>query len=413
MLESEKFESNVRNYCRHFPKVFTKAKLCKMYTPEGEEYLDFFSGAGTLNYGHNNEYIMERIINYIKDDGILHALDMYTTAKCDFIKKFQDCILAPRNYNYKMMFCGPSGTNANEAALKIARKYTGRKNVIAFMGAFHGMSLGSLALTSSLFARNGAGVQLENTIFVPYCRKGFDSLEYIKMILNDDHSGIEKPAAIFVETVQCEGGVQVADFEWLKELDKICKENHILLVCDDIQVGCGRTGTFFSFEQAGIEPDMVTLSKSISGGGLPMSLLLLKPEIDCLEPGEHSGTFRGNQLAFIGASAAIDYAIEHKLWDKVQNDEKYVKEYIEQNILPINNKIQYRGKGLIFGIDFSNFNNEKLTDEISKECFANGLIIELAGRKDSVLKIIPPLIISRDELTAGLNIIKKSIQACV
>ncbi len=413
MTESERYESNIRNYCRDFPKVFTRSKLCKMYTAENEEYLDFFCGAGALNYGHNNDFIMERIVDYIRSDGITHALDMYTAAKCDFIKKFQDYIVKPRGYEYKMMFCGPTGTNANEAALKIARKYTGRKNVIAFMGAFHGMTVGSLSLTSSLAARRGAGIQLENTTFIPYCRNDFDSLGYIRMILNDDHSGIEKPAAIFVETVQGEGGVQVADFGWLKELAELCKEYQILLVCDEVQVGCGRTGTFFSFEQAGIEPDMVVMSKSISGSGLPMALVLLKPEIDCLTSEEHSGTFRGNQLAFIGASAAIDYSIEHKLWDKVKDDEQYIKEYIKENILPISPKIQCRGRGLIFGIDFSNFDDKKLADCISKECFRRGLIIELAGRNNSVLKVMPALIIRRDEFMAGLEIIRKAIQACI
>ncbi|SUY47141.1 2,4-diaminobutyrate 4-transaminase [Clostridium putrefaciens] len=413
MTESEKYESNIRNYCRYFPKVFTKSKLCKMYTGENEEYLDFFCGAGALNYGHNNDYIMEQIVDYIKNDGITHALDMYTTTKCDFIKKFQDNIIKPRGYEYKMMFCGPTGTNANEAALKIARKHTGRKNVIAFMGAFHGMTLGSLSLTSSLTARRGAGVQLENTTFIPYCRNDFDSLGYIRMILNDDHSGIEKPAAIFVETIQGEGGVQVADFRWLKELAELCKEYQILLVCDEVQVGCGRTGTFFSFESAGIEPDMVVMSKSISGSGLPMSLVLLKPEIDCLTSEEHSGTFRGNQLAFVGASAAIDYAIEHKLWDKVKDDEQYVKGYIEENILPISPKIQYRGRGLIFGIDFSDFDDKRLVFRISQECFKRRLIIELSGRDDSVLKVMPALVIHRDELMAGLEIIRKAIQVCI
>ncbi len=405
----EENESNVRYYCRRFAKEFAKAKMSKMFTADGAEYIDFFSGAGTLNYGHNNEYIVNKIIEYLKNDGIIHALDMYTSAKIDFIHKFQNKILIPRQYDYKMMFCGPSGTNANEAALKIVRKYTGRKNVIAFMGAFHGMTLGSIALTSSSFARRGAGVQLDNTIFIPYYGADIDSLKYLEMILEDDHSGIEKPAAIFLETVQGEGGVNVADYKWIAELYDICKKNQILLVCDEVQTGCGRVGTFFSFEKAGIQPDIVTLSKSISGCGLPMSLLLLKPEIDCLDAGEHNGTFRGNQLAFVGASAAIDYVIENDVWKKVLNNERYIKAYLEQEILSIDSKIQCRGRGMIWGIDFGGF-EEKTCNEISKKCFENGVIIETSGRRGSVLKILPPLVINREELTAGLNVIKKTIE---
>lgn len=408
MLITEENESDVRYYCRHFAKEFGKAKMCKMFTTDGREYIDFFSGAGALNYGHNNEYIIARIIDYLENDGILHALDMFTEAKKEFINNFNSKILVPRNLYYKMMFCGPSGTNANEAALKIARKYTGRQNVIAFMGAFHGMSLGSLALTSSLFSRGGAGVHLENTTFIPYYGSNFDSLRYIEMLLEDDHSGIEKPAAVFLETVQGEGGVKVADYRWIVDLYELCKKHQILLVCDDVQVGCGRTGTFFSFEKAGIQPDIVTLSKSISGCGLPMSLLLLKPEIDCLSAGEHNGTFRGNQLAFVGASAAIDYVVENNLLEKVSMDEIYIKKYVESEILSIDPKIQYRGRGMIFGIDLEKF-DEGLADEISKKCFLNGLIIETSGRKGCVLKIMPPLVISREELTEGLNILIKAI----
>lgn len=409
ILNAEENESNVRYYCRHFTKRFERAKGCNIFTVDGEKYIDFFSGAGALNYGHNNDYIMSAIVDYIRNDGIVHALDMLTNAKKEFLENFRNKILIPREYIYKLMFCGPSGTNANEAAAKVARKYTGRKNVLAFMGAFHGMSLGSLALTSSHFARGGAGVQLENTTFIPFCGSGFDSLKYIEMFLEDDHSGIEKPAAIFFESVQGEGGVNVADYKWIADLYELCKRNQILLVCDDVQVGCGRTGTFFSFEKAGIEPDIVTLSKSISGCGLPMSLLLLKPEIDCLVAGEHNGTFRGNQLAFVGACAAIDYSIEYNLWEKVSADEIYIKKYLEQEILSISSKIQCRGRGLIWGIDFGEF-DEGLADKISKNCFLNGLIIETAGRKGCVLKLMPPLVISREELTTGLDIIKNAIK---
>lgn len=408
---NEMYESNVRSYCRSFPVTFSKAKLDKLYTKDNVEYLDFFSGASALNYGHNNDAIIGDIIKYLQSDGIMHGLDMYTEAKEEFIKTFVDDILKPRNLEYKLMFCGPTGTNANEAALKIARKHTKRQNVFAFMGAFHGMTMGSLALTSSLFDRGGAGTMLNNVTFMPFPFREFekiDTIAYMENILTDDHSGIEKPAAIILETVQAEGGVIVADAEWLRRLRKLCDDYDILLIADEIQVGCGRTGTFFSFERAGIVPDIITMSKSISGCGLPMSLLLMKPELDCLKPGEHNGTFRGNQLAFVGAKAAIKYAIESDLWANVKEKGKIVDNYIEQEILTMYPKLKHRGIGLIHAIDFTEI-REGLSRLVSAECFKHNLVIECSGRKGNSLKLLPALIISEKDLYDGLQIIKDAI----
>lgn len=412
----DEYESEVRSYCRHFPVLFERAKMSNLITKDGEEYLDFFSGAGALNYGHNNEMIISAIMDYLNNDGIIHGLDMYTTAKLSFMKYFEEKILFPRKLDYKMMFCGPTGTNANEAAMKLARKYKKRNNIFTFMGAFHGMTLGSLSLTSNSQFRTGTGVAFGNATFFPYydsLGSKLDTLEYMEMVLNDDHSGVEKPAAIFVETIQAEGGINVASNEWLRRLRHLCDKYDILLVIDDIQVGCGRTGSFFSFEGAGIVPDIVTLSKSISGSGLPMSLLLMKREIDCFEPGEHNGTFRGNQLAFVGARASIEYAINNRLWEKTKCDGIFVREYIEKNILSCSELLSCRGKGLIFGIDFGRFEDDKMAERVANECFKNKLIIEIAGRKDCVLKIMPPLIVSRDDLTMGLEIIREAIIECI
>jgi len=412
MNMNERYESKVRSYCRSFPVSFARAKMAKMYTSDGREYLDFFSGAGALNYGHNNEEIINKLVKYIENDGIMHSLDMYTDAKTEFIQTFVEKVLKPRNLNYKLMFCGPTGTNANEAALKIARKVKKRQNIFAFMGAFHGMSMGSLSATSSRFSREGAGTMLNNVTFMPFpygvCKE-FDTINYIENVLTDDHSGIDKPAAIILETVQAEGGVIIAEVEWLKRLYKLCEKHDILLITDEIQVGCGRTGNFFSFERAEIVPDIVTLSKSISGCGLPMSLLLLKPELDCLRPGEHNGTFRGNQLAFVGAKAAIEYAITNNLWDCVKTKEVITNEFIKDDIIELNKKIIHRGIGLIHALDFSEFDEDDISKCVAKECFKRNLIIECAGRRGTVLKILPPLIITEQELYKGLDIIRDSI----
>ncbi|OPA80594.1 diaminobutyrate--2-oxoglutarate transaminase [Paenibacillus selenitireducens] len=405
-------ESNVRSYCRSFPKVFGKAKMCEMYDEDGQRYLDFFSGAGALNYGHNNPYIKDSLMNYLETDGILHALDMFTEAKRTFLDIFKEYVLNPKGYDYKVMFCGPTGTNSVEAAVKLARKVKGRETIFAFSGAFHGMTLGSLSLTSNIELRKGAGIPLNNVVFMPFpygFNASFDTIGYIENILNDDHSGIEKPAAIIVETIQAEGGVVVASSDWLKRLRDMCDQHDILLICDEIQVGCGRTGTFFSFERAGIVPDLVTLSKSISGLGLPMSLLLFKSEYDIWNPGEHNGTFRGNQLAFVCGSAALEYMYKEDLLNAVKIKEEFLVNFIEHEILSSYPLLKYRGKGLIYGIDFSRVPEKDVCFKVARKCFERGLIIERAGRNDSVLKILPPLVITLAELKEGLSKVKESI----
>lgn len=408
-------ESKVRSYSRSFPVVFEKAKMATLYDVNGNAYIDFFAGAGAMNYGHNNPEIKASLIEYLENDNILHGLDMYTKAKAEFIETFVEKILKPRKLEYKLQFCGPTGTNAVEAALKLARKNTGRSNVIAFMGSFHGMSLGSLSVTSNVDDRAGAGLALHDVTFVPYPEGGkynIDTMNYLKTLLSDDHSGCSLPAAIILETVQAEGGINVAPVKWLKELEKLCHEKDILLIVDDIQVGNSRCGTFFSFERAGIKPDMITLSKSISGAGLPMSLLLIREDLDIWKPGEHNGTWRGNQLAFVAAKEAILYNVNHNLNKEVIRKGKIVTDYIEKEILPISKKITYRGIGLVYAIDFSEFPTDT-AKKISAKCFEKGLVIERCGRNSTSVKILPPLVIEDDLLLQGLEIIKKSIKEVI
>ncbi len=405
----EKTESQVRSYCRKYPVEFNKAKNAELFSVEGERYIDFLAVAGSMNYGHNNPEIKAKIVEYLSEDNIINALDMYTAAKEEFLRTFEEKILEPRNLNYKVMCCGPTGTNANEAALKLARKNTGRTNVIAFSGAFHGMTLGSLAMTTDRTSREGASLPLTNVTFVPYDGT-LDSIAYLKWLLEDDHSGVEKPAAIFLETLQAEGGINVASVEWLQEVRRICTENDILMVCDDIQVGIGRTGTFFSFERAGIQPDMVVLSKSISGFGMPMALLLIRPDLDIFRPAEHNGTFRGNQLSFIGGTAGINYFIEHHLDEEVRRKGAIVEKFIQEEIMPLDSRLSYRGMGLMWGIDFGAV-NPALALEAVHEAFDRHLICEVAGRKDGVLKLMPPLTIEDEVLKEGLAVIKEAVIA--
>ena len=405
----EEKESQVRSYCRKYPVVFDHALNAEMFSNKGERYIDFLSVAGSMNYGHNNPEIQKAIIDYLSQNRIINALDMYTIAKAEFLETFNKQILEPRNMNYRIMCCGPTGANGVEAALKLARKNKKRTGIIAFGGAFHGMSLGALAITTDRISREGGGIPLENVNFIPYDgTRNFDSLAYLRWALEDDHSGIDKPAAIILETIQAEGGINIATAEWLRGIRRICTEHDILMIVDDIQVGNGRTGTFFSFENAGIVPDMVILSKSISGFGIPMALLLIKPEYDIFRPAEHNGTFRGNQLGFVGATAGIDYYVKHLLDEEVKRKGKIIEDYLFREIKVIDNEIIIRGKGMIWGLDFSTI-DPKYALDLVHQSFNRGVICEVAGRKDSVLKIMPPLTIEDEVLIEGLDIIKKAI----
>lgn len=407
----EQYESEVRGYCRSFPAVFSSAKGAWMTDTSGQRYLDFFAGAGVLNYGHNPERIKQPLVRYLLGDGITHTLDMYSEAKQRFIQRFNDVILKPRGLDYKFQFPGPTGTNAVEAALKLARKVTGRQTVVNFTNAFHGMTLGSLAVTGNSFKRAGAGVPLHHTAAVPfegYLGEDVDTLEYLEAMLLDNGSGMEVPAAVIVETVQAEGGVNVASNEWLRRLREVTQKHEILLIVDDIQVGCGRTGGFFSFEDAGIKPDIVTLSKSLSGYGLPLALVLFKPELDVWSPGEHNGTFRGHCPAFVTATAALDFWQDKGLENDVRRKEKLVRQSLEQMVEDLGVQASVRGRGLIWGVEFA---DRDLAEKISQACFERSMIIETAGIDGQVLKLLPSLTIDDSDLQKGLEIIAQSAAA--
>ena len=408
----EEKESNVRSYCRKFPVVFEKAKGSKMYDQDGNEYLDFFCGAGSINYGHNNPFIKEKVVEYLLNDGIVHSMDMYTVSKGNFIEYFQEKVLKPRGLDYKIMFTGPTGTNANEAALKLARKVTGRSNVWALMGAFHGMTLGTLALTTEAAARKGAGMPLGCVTHIPApgLFPGLDTIAYMEHLINDDHSGVEKPAAIMLEAIQAEGGVNIMPFEWMQQVREFCTKHDILLILDEIQTANCRTGKFFSFEWSGIKPDIVTVAKSIGGMGMPFALTLLRPDLDIFSPGEHNGTFRGFQLATVAGRAGLEFMLENHIEDEVVRKSKLVEEFLKTELPKVSDKLTYRGLGLMWGIDFSAYPSGT-AKKASQECFKRGLVIELAGSDDCVLKPMPALITSDEDLMRGFKIIIEAIKA--
>ena len=410
MKTIRRLESEVRSYSRSFPVLFEKAKDAFLFDAGGTRYIDFFAGAGTINYGHNNEYMKRKIFDYLENDGIVHGLDMATVAKEELLLKMEATLFKPKNLDYKVQFTGPTGTNAVEAALKLARMVKKRSNIISFTNGYHGLTMGSMSVTANAYYRDEAFINRSDVSFMPYdgyLGKHVNTAKYLRRFLEDNSSGVDIPSAIILETVQGEGGIRVAGDEWLREVEKICRDFDILLIVDDIQVGNGRTGHFFSFEKSGIKPDIVTLSKSFSGFGLPMSVVLFRRDRDIWKPGQHTGTFRGNNLAFICASVALDY------W----KDDRFSKEIFRKGKILHKrlNKIsakypqlhtEVRGRGFVYGMGLS---TGEIAKKILTECFHNKLILESAGARNNVIKFLAPLTITDEVLEEGLDILERSI----
>jgi diaminobutyrate-2-oxoglutarate transaminase len=405
----ERLESQVRSYSRAIPRQFGRATDVWMYDDQGGRYLDFLSGCSTLNYGHNHPVLKQALLDYISSDGIAHGLDLHTEAKAAFLGTFESVILKPRGLSYRVMFTGPTGTNAVEAALKLARKVTGRQHVIAFTNGFHGMTLGALACTGNAGKRGGAGVPLTHVSHHPY--DGYhgpdvDTANMLDALLSDKSSGLDAPAAILVETVQGEGGLNVASPRWLRKIAAIAKRHGALLIVDDIQAGCGRAGGFFSFEDAGIKPDIVTMAKSLSGMGLPFALTLVRPEFDQWAPGEHNGTFRGNNHAFVTATAALRH-----FWSDgtFASDIKRRGELLRRKLdkMALEYGLSTRGTGMMRGLDVR---SGELAAQITRKAFQRGLIIETSGPEDEVVKILAPLVIDDAVLAAGLDLLDGCIR---
>lgn len=403
-------ESASRSYCRGFDTVFTSAKGSEMFDQNGRGYIDFLAGCSSLNYGHNDPDMKQALIAHLDTDGVAHGLDMHTAAKAKFLEVFERFVLQPREMDHRVMFTGPTGANAVEAAMKIARKVTGRSNVIAFTNGFHGVTQGALAATGNSYHRGGAGVTLNNVTRMPfdgYLGKSCDTADFLEAMLKDRSSGMDAPAAILLETVQGEGGLNTASASWLQRVAILAQEAGALLIVDDIQAGCGRAGGFFSFEEAGIRPDIVTLAKSISGFGLPMGLVLVRPEHDVMGPAEHNGTFRGNTHAFVTATVAIE-----KYWsdETLQQDIARRSDIILQGLERLAEMVpgaRLKGRGMMRGVDVR---CGDLAGKICARAFEQGLIIETSGSEDQVVKVLAPLTTPDEMLQRGLTILINAAQ---
>jgi diaminobutyrate-2-oxoglutarate transaminase len=378
-----------------------------LYDIAGNKYLDFLAGAGALNYGHNDPDMKQALADYILSDGIAMGLDFYFEAKTNFIKAFDELILKPRKLAYKLQFVGPTGTNAVEAAIKLARKVTGRANIVSFTNGYHGCTLGSLAATGNVNYRTGSQGALSQVYRALYDNyiDGVDTADVLDRMMSDPSAGFDNVAGIILEGIQGEGGLSTASPGWARKIQAIAHKHGAVLILDEVQTGCGRSGTFFSFEGLGIRPDIVTMAKSISGFGLPMAIALIRPDLDIWLPGEHTGTFRGNAHALVTATVALrKFWSNSQLSDHVKRSETHVAERLGR--LAVRHGLLRKGRGMMQGLRLL---DGEMAAEVQSLCLERGMLIENCGPYGEVMKIFAALTIPPDALDEGLSIFEDAV----
>ena len=403
----EELESNVRYYCRRWPAVFSTARGSTITDEHGVSYLDFFAGAGALSYGHNNPIFVEVAIDHLRAGKVLHSLDTFTVEKRRFLEALQRHILIPRQLDMVVQTVGPTGATAVEAALQLAQRITGHRGVVGFAGGYHGMTYRAASISASLAGRE-TSAHLKDFVALPYVENvSDDDLELLERTLRGDVNG-QRIGALIIEATQGEGGARPFDPAYLRAIREQCRELGVLVIADEVQAGVGRTGPFFSFEGTGLDPDIVCLSKSISGLGLPMAINLVRRELDAWTPGEFSGTFRGNNLAFATSAAMLEtYWADCNLEKGTESRGHVVRSTLEELAREFGQgTFKVRGNGLLQGLDVA---DTELASDISKAAFDRHLIVETCGAGDTTVKMLPPLVIDEDELTDGLARLADSV----
>ena len=431
ITRQELTESNARSYPRKFPFAIAKAKGSWVTDVEGNKYLDFLCGAGTLALGHNDSEINQTMVDLLTGDAPLHTLDLTTPVKDKFVHTLLSLLPGELKDNAKVQFCSPSGTDAVDAALKLCKTATGRTSVIAFQGGYHGMGHGALALTGNLTAKNKVHGLMPDVHFFPYpysyrCPFGLGgeagvkaACTYFEHVLKDPESGITKPAAVIIEPIQGEGGVIPAPVEFLQTIRRVTQELDIPMIVDEIQCGIGRSGKFFAFEYAGIVPDVILASKAI-GGSQPLSVVIYNKKLDKWEQGAHAGTFRGNQLAMAAGTVVMNRVSKPEFLEEVREKGKI----IEERLLALKAKTKIigdvRAKGLMIGTEFVNPKGQpdeigslptsgEIAAKVQKICFENGFVAEKGGRGGSVMRCLCALNITKDEINTAMDIFEKVV----
>jgi diaminobutyrate-2-oxoglutarate transaminase len=428
-------ESVARAYPRRLPIVIASARGVKVRDVEGREYFDCLTGAGALALGHSHPVVVEAIRKALDDEAPLQTLDLPTPLKDRFIRTLFRSL--PQNWasDYKIHFCGPSGSDAVEAALKLVKIATGRRGVFAFHGAYHGMTLGSMSVAGDTAPKRALGGFAAETHFLPFpsnhrCPFGLGGeagaemgARFLERLLEDPNSGLLPPAALILEIVQGEGGVNPAPPAWLRRIRDITERHGVLLVVDEVQTGLARTGALYAFEHAGVEPDVLILSKAI-GGGLPLATILYRRDLDRWSPGAHAGTFRGNQLAFATGAATIDFVLANALDRHVETIGAHLQGLLKEIAREAECVSDVRGLGLMIGVEIRKPGVgaadprdqpptacPEMARRIQRECLRRGLILELGGRNDTVVRFLPPLVVTRHEVEEIAGRFREAVRA--
>ncbi len=430
LTRQSQMESNVRSYPRKLPLAIAKALGCWITDVEGTEYLDCLAGAGTLALGHNHPAVIQSIQDTIASGLPLHTLDLTTPLKDAFTEALLEQLPGGKA-EYCLQFCGPSGADGTEAAIKLAKTYTGRSSVISFSGGYHGMTHGALAMTGNLSAKNAVNGLMPGVQFMPYPHEyrcplgvggeaGVDALTYyFENFIEDVESGVTKPAAVILEAIQGEGGVVTAPIKWLKKIREVTEKNNIVLILDEVQSGFARSGKMFAFEHAGIEPDVIVMSKAV-GGSLPLAVLGIKRKFDAWQPAGHTGTFRGNQLAMGTGLATIQTIKEQNLAENAQQRGDFLQDELKKLAVEFPCIGNVRGRGLMIGVEMVDERQQtdhlgaypadsQLAAAIQTACFDNKLLLEKGGRNGTVIRLLCPLIITQAECEEVIVRFKKAI----
>lgn len=430
LAQQARRESSARTYPRSLELAIDRARGAVVEDMDGDEYIDCLAGAGTLALGHNHPVVTEAVQAVIEADRPMHTLDVTTPLKERYVDELFGALPDAFAENARVQFCGPAGTDAVEAALKLVKTATGNRSVLSFQGGYHGMTHGSLSLTGDTGPKAEVPGLMSNVHHLPFPDPhrpafGLDgeaearaNARYVEHLLDDPKSGVTDPAGVVVELVQGEGGARPAPHEWASDLRRITRERDIPLVVDEIQTGLGRTGSMWAFEDAGITPDVVTCSKAV-GGGLPLAVMLYDESLDEWGPGAHAGTFRGNQLAMAAGRATIEYVLENDLDEHAAAMGRHLRDRLEP--LTEHDEVgTVRGRGLMLGVEFVDPAGGSpapadgdLAEAVQGGCLDRGLIVETGGRDGATARFLPPLVVSREQVDRIADRFTEAVEAAL
>jgi diaminobutyrate-2-oxoglutarate transaminase len=425
LARQEALESNARTYPRRLPIAIAQAEGCYVEDLDGNVFIDFLNGAGTLPLGHSHPELLEAIQAQLPS--FQHGLDFPTEIRDEFVSAQLSMLPAEMQGRTRIGFCGPTGANAVEAALKLCKTATGRSEVVAFHGGYHGGSHGAMAVSGSVAQKQRVAGQMPGVHFFPYPyalrnplgggpeNLGARCAEFLERSLRDPIGGIPLPAAVLLEVVQGEGGVIPADTAFLRGVRRITRELDIPLIVDEIQCGCGRTGTWFAFEQHGIVPDVIVASKALGGLGMPASMILYDERLDAWDAGAHTGTFRGFQLAFAGGVAAVQIMQRDGVLENVRDMGELALACLQELADDFEIVGEARGVGLMLGLELvdprTGEPNYPAAAAVQRAALERGLIIELGGRDDCVVRLLPALNVTRETIDQALGILREALVA--